>query len=148
MAGLEQLAAQAMSNTDGEEDLEKQIQEAIACPCVGKCPHFHTTPPIRSLRHRHRHFLFETIILTSRFLLLYFPFNIAADLRDGPCGTTFVGAFSCYIRSSHEEKGMDCLEEFKSFQECLHKNPDHVEKIMDDAHEIASNGAEEEEEKQ
>lgn len=37
MAGLEQLAAQAMSSANGEEDLEKQIQEAIACPCVGKC---------------------------------------------------------------------------------------------------------------
>jgi hypothetical protein len=37
MAGLEQLAAQAMSNANGEEDLEKQIQEAIACPCVGTC---------------------------------------------------------------------------------------------------------------
>jgi hypothetical protein len=42
---------------------------------------------------------------------------------------------------------MDCLEEFKSFQECLKKNPDHVEKIMDDAHEIASNGSLLEEEK-
>lgn len=58
-------------------------------------------------------------------------------MRDGPCGTPFVGAFSCYIRSTHAEKGMDCLEEFKSFQDCLKKNPDHVEKIMDDAHEIA-----------
>lgn len=33
---------------------------------------------------------------------------------------------------------MDCLEEFKFFHECLKKNPDHVEKIMDDAHEVAS----------
>lgn len=38
MAGLQELAAQAMSNAEGEEDLEKQIQEAIACPCVGTSP--------------------------------------------------------------------------------------------------------------
>jgi hypothetical protein len=38
---------------------------------------------------------------------------------------------------------MDCIEEFKSFHLCLKKNPDHVERIMDDAHEVVS----EEEEK-
>jgi hypothetical protein len=43
---------------------------------------------------------------------------------------------------------MDCLEEFKSFQACLNKNPEHVEKIMEEAHEVASNnGAAEDEEK-
>jgi len=33
---------------------------------------------------------------------------------------------------------MDCIEEFKKFHECLNQNPDHVERIMDDGHEIAS----------
>ena len=32
---------------------------------------------------------------------------------------------------------MDCLDEFKVFQECLKKNPEHVEKIMNDAEEAA-----------
>ena len=41
---------------------------------------------------------------------------------------------------------MDCLEEFKSFQECLKKNPDHVEKIMEEGHKASnSNGADEKE---
>lgn len=43
MAGLEQLAAQALSSSNGEEDLEKQIQEALACPCVGKCKKTHSS---------------------------------------------------------------------------------------------------------
>jgi hypothetical protein len=28
---------------------------------------------------------------------------------------------------------MDCLDQFKLFQECLKQHPDHVEKIMQDA---------------
>ena len=65
----------------------------------------------------------------------------AADLREGPCGSTFVEAFSCYIRSEPTdglEKGMDCLDQFRNFQECLKRNPDHVEKIMSDAEEIVA----------
>ena len=42
MSAFEQLAAQAMSNADGDEDMEKQIQEALACPCVGEIPNFTT----------------------------------------------------------------------------------------------------------
>ena len=42
--------------------------------------------------------------------------SFAGDLKEGPCGPTFVHAFGCFIRSEHEDKGMDCLEEFKAFQ--------------------------------
>lgn len=127
MSGLAELAAQAMSNADGEEDMEKQIQEALACPCVGENPDY-------LLLHN---FQFQCC---RRHRFIPFP-AVAADLREGPCGPTFVDAFSCYIRSSHEEKGMDCLDQFKVFQECLKKNPDHVEKIMSDAEEaVQENG--------
>lgn len=34
---------------------------------------------------------------------------------------------------------MDCLEQFKEFQECLKRHPDHVDKIMQDAEEDAMN---------
>lgn len=30
----------------------------------------------------------------------------------------FVHAFGCFIRSEHEDKGMDCLPEFAAFQVC------------------------------
>lgn len=56
-----------------------------------------------------------------------------ADLREGPCGTSFSGAFRCFIKSEHPDKGMDCIPQFKAFQECLQKHPEHVEGIMDDA---------------
>jgi intermembrane space import and assembly protein 40 len=61
------------------------------------------------------------------------PPPAAGDLKDGPCGSNFVEAFSCFIRSDHEEKGMDCLPQFAAFQECLRGNPEHVDKIMQDA---------------
>jgi hypothetical protein len=53
-----------------------------------------------------------------------------AELRDGPCGQPFVSAFTCFIKSEHEEKGMDCIDHFKSFHECLNKHPDHLETIL------------------
>jgi intermembrane space import and assembly protein 40 len=37
-------------------------------------------------------------------------------LKEGPCGGAFVHAFACFIRSEHEDQGMDCLDEFKAFQ--------------------------------
>ncbi|KDD77088.1 hypothetical protein H632_c22p1 [Helicosporidium sp. ATCC 50920] len=46
-----------------------------------------------------------------------------------PC----VAAFRCYVKSTHEEKGMDCIDQFKAFQACLSEHPDHVEKLMKDA---------------
>jgi len=30
------IAAQALSGVDGEEDVEKQIEQALSCPCVGE----------------------------------------------------------------------------------------------------------------
>lgn len=50
--------------------------------------------------------------------------NCADDLKEGPCGSTFVDALSCFIRSQEEgdNKGMDCLPAFKDFQLCLSKH--------------------------
>lgn len=35
MSTLADLAAEALGDTDGEEDIEKQIQQALNCPCIG-----------------------------------------------------------------------------------------------------------------
>ena len=32
---------------------------------------------------------------------------------------------------------MDCIDQFKLFQECLAKHPDHVDQIVKDAEEVA-----------
>ncbi|KAL4857952.1 Mitochondrial intermembrane space import and assembly protein 40 [Chlorella vulgaris] len=79
--------AEAMSHAAGEENVEKKIEAALSCPCLG-------------------------------------------DLKDGACGPSFVHAFSCFIRSEEEDKGMDCLDQFKAFQVCLQHNPEHLAKIM------------------
>lgn len=76
---------------------------------------------------------FSWLFSRASLVRLFPPF--AADLRDGPCGETFKGAFRCYVKSSHEEKGMDCIEQFQLFQGCLSKHPEHVEAILDDAEE-------------
>lgn len=80
--------AEALAKAEGEQDMEKKIEAALACPCLG-------------------------------------------DLKEGPCGPVFVHAFGCFIRSEHEDKGMDCLDQFKDFQLCLQKHPEHVAKIME-----------------
>jgi len=71
-----------------------------------------------------------------------------ADLKDGPCGKSFVAAFGCFIRSTADEKvrapaaadgracgplcagrrvraqGTDCMEAFAAMQQCLLKHPE------------------------
>lgn len=71
------------------------------------------------------------------------------DMKDGPCGKSFVAAFSCFIRSTADEKawftpcylaissdrvalvnshfrlqGTDCMESFGAMQQCLLKHPE------------------------
>jgi intermembrane space import and assembly protein 40 len=36
----------------------------------------------------------------------------------GPCGEEFRAAFSCFIYSSEEPKGVECIDKFKSVFEC------------------------------
>ncbi|KAF4341321.1 mitochondrial intermembrane space import and assembly 40 [Fusarium beomiforme] len=42
----------------------------------------------------------------------------------GPCGEEFKTAFSCFVYSTEEPKGMDCIEKFQGMQECFKKYPD------------------------
>lgn len=45
-------------------------------------------------------------------------------MADGPCGEDFKAAFSCFVYSEAEPKGMDCVEKFKDMQDCFRKHPD------------------------
>ena len=47
-----------------------------------------------------------------------------ADLRDGPCGTSFVQAFSCFVKTKAEDKGTVCFEPYQDMQACMMKHPD------------------------
>ncbi|KAF5020234.1 hypothetical protein F66182_7751 [Fusarium sp. NRRL 66182] len=45
-------------------------------------------------------------------------------MADGPCGEEFKTAFSCFVYSTEEPKGMDCIEKFQGMQECFKKYPE------------------------
>ena len=50
----------------------------------------------------------------------------AEDLVHGPCSETFIASFSCFMRSNEEVKGLDCVELFSKFQDCLKEHPEQV----------------------
>ncbi|UPL04213.1 hypothetical protein LCI18_015147 [Fusarium solani-melongenae] len=45
-------------------------------------------------------------------------------MADGPCGEEFKTAFSCFVFSNEEPKGMDCIDKFQGMQECFKKYPE------------------------
>lgn len=42
----------------------------------------------------------------------------------GPCGMQFREAFSCFVFSDKEPKGIDCVEKFKAMQDCFRQHPE------------------------
>ncbi|XP_019164092.1 PREDICTED: mitochondrial intermembrane space import and assembly protein 40 homolog [Ipomoea nil] len=56
-----------------------------------------------------------------------------AHLRNGACGTQFSDAFLCFLKSTAEEKGSDCVHPFVALQNCIKANPGAFSKdILDD----------------
>lgn len=45
-------------------------------------------------------------------------------MAHGPCGEQFRAAFSCFVFSEEEPKGMDCIDKFKGMQDCFREHPD------------------------
>ncbi|KAL6907188.1 hypothetical protein GGI43DRAFT_396812 [Trichoderma evansii] len=45
-------------------------------------------------------------------------------MAHGPCGEEFKTAFSCFVYSTEEPKGMDCIDKFQGMQECFRKYPE------------------------
>jgi intermembrane space import and assembly protein 40 len=45
-------------------------------------------------------------------------------MADGPCGEDFKAAFSCFVFSEAEPKGMDCIDKFQHMQDCFRQYPD------------------------
>ena len=41
-----------------------------------------------------------------------------------PCGDEFKSAFSCFHYSEGEPKGIECIDSFKQFQNCVEKYPE------------------------
>lgn len=54
-------------------------------------------------------------------------------MAHGPCGPEFREAFSCFVYSDKEPKGIDCVEKFKAMQDCFRAHPDvYGEEMLDD----------------
>lgn len=51
-----------------------------------------------------------------------------ADLRNGQCGFQFSEAFLCFLKSTTEEKGSDCVHPFVALQKCIKAYPDAFSK--------------------
>lgn len=45
-------------------------------------------------------------------------------MAHGPCGPEFREAFSCFVFSEVEPKGIDCVEKFKGMQDCFRRHPE------------------------
>ncbi|XP_014226625.1 mitochondrial intermembrane space import and assembly protein 40-B-like isoform X1 [Trichogramma pretiosum] len=43
---------------------------------------------------------------------------------NGPCGTEFREAFSCFINSTNESKGSECVDAFNAMMGCMGKYPE------------------------
>lgn len=60
-----------------------------------------------------------------------------ADLRSGPCGVQFSEAFVCFLKSTAEEKGSDCVHPFVALQKCIKTNPDAFSKdVLEEGEEV------------
>ncbi|KAI9280439.1 hypothetical protein BY458DRAFT_430896 [Sporodiniella umbellata] len=63
-------------------------------------------------------------------------------MAQGPCGEDFKAAFSCFVYSEEEPKGIDCVEKFKDMQNCFRQHPDvYGDEIDDDDEEEEEKGS-------
>ncbi|KAG8864469.1 Oxidoreductase [Tulasnella sp. 330] len=53
-------------------------------------------------------------------------------MAHGPCGEEFREAFSCFVYSEGEPKGIECVEKFKGMQDCFRAHPEHYGAELDD----------------
>lgn len=54
-------------------------------------------------------------------------------MAHGPCGPEFREAFSCFVFSEAEPKGINCVDKFQNMQNCFRAHPDvYADEIMND----------------
>ncbi|KAI1419955.1 hypothetical protein F5Y12DRAFT_788639 [Xylaria sp. FL1777] len=60
-------------------------------------------------------------------------------MAHGPCGEEFKAAFSCFVYSEEEPKGMNCIDKFQHMQDCFRLHPEvYGEELADDDEEAAT----------
>ncbi|KAF3014815.1 Oxidoreductase [Neopestalotiopsis sp. 37M] len=64
-------------------------------------------------------------------------------MAHGPCGEEFKAAFSCFVYSKEEPKGMDCIDKFQHMQDCFRLHPEvYGDELADDDEEAQAPAAE------
>ncbi|KAK2734962.1 Oxidoreductase [Myotisia sp. PD_48] len=53
-------------------------------------------------------------------------------MAHGPCGEDFKAAFSCFVYSKEDPKGIDCIDNFKAMQDCFRQHPEIYGAELDD----------------
>ncbi|KAI1643119.1 uncharacterized protein F4817DRAFT_270616 [Daldinia loculata] len=53
-------------------------------------------------------------------------------MAHGPCGEEFKAAFSCFVYSKEEPKGMDCIDKFQHMQDCFRLHPEVYGEELDE----------------
>lgn len=66
----------------------------------------------------------------------------------GPCGPEFREAFSCFVYSTEEPKGMNCIDKFQNMQTCFREHPEHYKGELEDDETLDAELAQEKEELQ
>lgn len=66
----------------------------------------------------------------------------------GPCGPEFREAFSCFVYSKEEPKGMDCINKFQNMQTCFREHPEHYKDELENDEALDGELAQEKEELQ
>ncbi|CUM66141.1 uncharacterized protein PRCAT00003798001 [Priceomyces carsonii] len=46
-------------------------------------------------------------------------------MAHGPCGEEFKEAFSCFIYSESEPRGIECIKKFQNMRDCFKQHPEH-----------------------
>ncbi|KAK9815800.1 hypothetical protein WJX72_009736 [[Myrmecia] bisecta] len=45
------------------------------------------------------------------------------ELKAGPCGTSFIAAFKCFMLNQEEDKAQNCVDSFQTLHQCMVKHP-------------------------
>ena len=53
-------------------------------------------------------------------------------MAHGPCGEEFKAAFSCFVYSTDEPKGMNCVDKFQDMQTCFRAHPEVYKGELED----------------
>ncbi|KAK8442773.1 Oxidoreductase [Candidozyma auris] len=59
-------------------------------------------------------------------------------MAHGPCGEEFKEAFSCFVYSETEPKGIDCIKKFEAMRTCFRQHPEHYKEELYDDEEVSS----------